>query len=162
MRMNKRLLVLVGVLVVLIVVVGAYWRSTPMHREQPNSVVNKQPKIPGEKKDVGSEQLPKNFPADVPIEEGAAVVQNFNVDNNGYQQATRSFETRNTLAQNLALYKKYLTSNGYQISTTIDQPNYKMVYGTKGKESLRIEMTDNSVSKIKTVSISYIQAGSAN
>ncbi len=158
--MNKRLLVLGGVLIVLIVAVGAYWHSPHKNASMPDNVITKQSQTTGAKKDVDAEQLPKNFPADIPIEEGASVVQNFNVDDKGYQQATRSFETQVSLDKNLALYKKYLTANGYKITVTIDQPTYKMVSGTKDKDNLRIEMTDNSVSKQKTVSITFIQTGS--
>jgi hypothetical protein len=65
------------------------------------------------------------------------------------------------LADNLTLYKEYLAKAGYKLQSTVDQPTYKMVSGTKGNASLQVSIDENSQFKTKTVNISYTETANA-
>ena len=105
--------------------------------------------------EVNNDKLPDKFPSDIPIESGATITQNYNATTtDGRYQATRAFETKKSLAENLALYTQYLQTNGWTIKATIDQPTYKMVTASKDKQQLQISISENSTSKVVTVTIS--------
>lgn len=110
------------------------------------------------KKDVPTNIVPNNFPADVPIEQGAKITQNYNATtSDGRFQATRAFETSKAMKDNITLYKDFLTRAGYKLGASIDQDNYKMISGVKDNERLQISVDQNQASKITTVSINYTQ-----
>jgi hypothetical protein len=156
--MNNKLVVLL-VLLLLAIIGGAFYLKMdkgtgpdPMKgdaSEKPKEVT---------KTEVPVDKAPEKFPSDMPIEAGSAILQNYNATApDGRFQATRVFETKESLATNLTIYRNYLTKSGYEIKSTIDQPNYKMVYGTKGNASIQVSIDQNTVSNIKTVSISYTE-----
>ncbi len=107
---------------------------------------------------VPATQLPGNLPSDLPIEKDAKVLQNFSatVDNLGVQY-TRSYETKKSLAENLAIFTDYLKKNGWTITATLDKEQYKMVAGRKGKDSMQVQMNTDPETKAHTVSISLTQ-----
>lgn len=157
--MHKRLIVLLAILFVVIAGSFIYWKfasktvdTPPPANEQ--AVVLEKPL----KSDVPTEKLPEKFPTNIPIEAGAKITQNYNTTSpDGSIQATRVFETKATLAENLALYKRYLSNNGYEIRSTIDQISYKMVIGANDDGTVQVSINQNSVTNIKTVSINYTQ-----
>lgn len=160
--MNKRIVYLVVLLVVLIIAAVYFFKQTDQTAEVSPEKQETEKATEIKKTDVDVNKNPEKFPADIPIEQGAAILQNYNATApDGRFQATRVFETKDTLAANLTIYRNYLTKSGYEVKSTVDQPNYKMVFGTKGNASLQISIDQNSVSNIKTVSISYTEQGKA-
>lgn len=116
-----------------------------------------------EKTNVDYSKLPEKFPASIPIESGAKITQNFNASSpDGNFQSTRAFETKETLAANLKLYTEFLKKDGWEIKATIDKPDLKMVFGQKDTEGIQVTMNENSITKKKTVSISYSTNSSVN
>lgn len=110
------------------------------------------------KKEVDKAKAPEKFPSDIPIEAGAVITQNYNATApDGRFQATRVFETKKTLAENLTIYKDYLEEDNWKVASTVNLENYKMVFGSKGKAQLQVSIDQNSESKVKTVSISYTE-----
>lgn len=104
---------------------------------------------------VPVDQVPDQFPENVPIEAGAAITQNYNVkDVDGSTQATRAFISKNTMAANLSLYKAWLTANNWEINATVDTPAYKMISGTKPKQELQVSISENVANKEITVTVS--------
>ena len=104
-----------GVAVVLIVLVVKTW---PHHRfdidtsEPPSVKITKLPVY----------QLPADFPAQIPVEEGVTVISNYNARNTrGQVQATRVFTSRKSAEDNLLFYKKYLDSDksGWHLEDTV-------------------------------------------
>lgn len=111
-----------------------------------------------DKVNVDFSQNPEKFPAKIPVEAGARITQNYNATTpEGIFQATKVFETSQSLSANLALYTKFFNDNGWNISATIDQPTIKMVAGEKDGKSIQVSITENKVSKIRTVSINYVE-----
>lgn len=116
-----------------------------------------------EKTNVDFSELPTKFPSNVPIESGAKTTQNFEVKSpDGNFQATRGFETKLSLADNLKLYTDFLKKDGWEIKATVDNKDLKMVIGQKAEKSLQITMNENTITKIKTVTISYAESKLAN
>ncbi len=105
-------------------------------------------------RDVDQSKLPDKFPADIPLEQGAKITQNYSSTTaDGHYQATREFETKKTLAENVKLYTDYFKKNGWIIGTGIDQPDFKVVSATKGNLSLQVTI-QNLPTGVNIVSIS--------
>lgn len=120
-------------------------------QEQPKSAVV-------QKTNVDFSKNPEKFPSDIPIEAGARITQNYNATTpQGMFQATKVFETSQSLGANLALYTKYFNDNAWKITATIDDATYKMVSATKDGKTIQVSIDENKVSKVKTVSISYTE-----
>ncbi len=108
--------------------------------------------------EVDKNQVPAKFPSDVPIESDAQILQNFNaITDDGRFQATRVFRTKKSLADNLSIYKNFLTESGFKVESTVNTPTYKMVTGTKGNTTIQASIDENSQSHAKTVNISYVE-----
>ncbi len=108
--------------------------------------------------EVDFAKAPQKFPADIPIESGAKITQNYNATTaDGHLQATRVFETKKSLEDNFKIYTNYLTKAGYEVKSTVDQTNYKMVYGIKDNSTIQVSIDENSQLNVKTVNISYIE-----
>ncbi len=155
--MNKKLIILFILTAALAITAGAYFRTNNKFNTARNHRASRLD-IGVVKKNVDVNQIPVKFPTDIPIEAGAKITQNYNATApDGRFQATRVFETKATLADNLTLYKAYLVKAGYKIQSMIDQPTLKMVYGTKDNGNLQVSIDENSQSHIKTVNISYTE-----
>ncbi len=156
MRSNRNIIIIVIVLLVL--VAGVLWtlRSKKIQKQADDEIIRASQV---EKVNVDFTKLPEKFPASVPIESGAKITQNYNSTTpNGHFQATRTFETKQTLDVNFNLYKDYLQKAGWKIESTTNDPEYKMILGSKGAENIQVDIGENSKTKIKTVSISYTLA----
>lgn len=107
---------------------------------------------------VAEGTLPNKFPADLPIEEGAKVTQNFNAtETDGRYNATRQFQSKATLSANLTLYTNYLKNNGWEILTTLDQPTLKMVLGRKDKQQLQAAIAIDPSTNNNVVTLSLTE-----
>lgn len=154
--------VLVGLIILLAIVAAVTVIATMfMNRDQsslPTDQSGEETQQEITKTDVESTKVPDKFPANVPMEEGAKITQNYNATaKDGRFQATRAFETSRTLAQNLTTYQTYMNSNGWEIKSTIDQENYKMLFATKDNATLQVDMNNNLEMDVKTVNISYTE-----
>ncbi len=166
---NKKILILIVVLVV--VAAGAYIasrtiklkKSGPVAAVQTKTPVQNKPEVPAkvdpmkvEKKDVPTNQVPDNFPLDIPIEKGAKITQNYNsTAENGLYQATRAFVTVKSLDENFKLYSDYLSQNGWKLISSLNQDNLKVLAATKGKSNLQITMSLNTANQSRTIEVSY-------
>lgn len=105
---------------------------------------------------VDSSKLPTMFPADIPLEEGAEVDQNYNAtSDDGGTQATRSFVTQKSFDENITIYKEYMQKNGWdiQISKAPDETS-RVLVGMKGLSQLQVSMAIVPASQKNFVTIS--------
>jgi len=122
---KKWKIAIVIVVVILVIGIGTwlYLRSMTAGNGLANKVVN-----------VPASQLPNDFPSIIPIEKGAVIVSNFNASApNGQVQATRSFDSAKSVAENLRFYELYILtsrSGWIPISSVNDpsDPNHAAVY----------------------------------
>ncbi len=163
---NKNtLFAVLGVLVIAAVAIGfIVFRHAPAPvTKLPENVapVQKQPEklvVPLEVKtqEVPVTKAPQSFPSAIPIEQGAKITQNYNATApNGMFQATRVFETGKSLDENFTLYNAFLKSDGWTLTNTVDQPTAKLLSAKKDQAQLQISMTENSVTKVREIDISY-------
>lgn len=158
----KKVFVFLLILILIGVAVTAYFyylnpRQTTDSDNQNNSSQN----AGGfsSKQEVEPTKNPEKFPTDVPIESGARITQNYNASTtDGRFQATKEFQTNKTLAENLTIYRSYLESNGWEIRSTVDQENYKMIFGVKGNADLQVSMDYNSEQDMRKVTIFYTES----
>lgn len=104
--------------------------------------------------DVEGDKLPDKFPADIPLEAEAPILQNYNLTaENGDFQATRVFETKKTLSENFALYSTYLKNGQWTLNSSSDEPKLKVLSASRDKDRLLITFTETEGSN--TVNISF-------
>src|SRR4051812_33086579 len=77
--------------------------------------------VPAEQVPAG--QLPKAFPADLPLEKNARVLENFETKDQatGKVLSTRVYVSAKTLDENWAAYQKYAKDEGWKIISSINQ-----------------------------------------
>lgn len=110
------------------------------------------------KADIPQDKLPNKFPEDMPIESGAVITQNFSAfGEDGSYQATRAFETTKSLAENMTIFRQYMTKNGWEIKSSVDNPTLKSVVAAKGTQRLSVSASDNPATKVKTVTITVTE-----
>jgi hypothetical protein len=108
------------------------------------------------KTEVPPGTAPQGFPADIPIEAGAKITQNYNATaGNGLFQATRVFDSSKSMDQNFAIYSDYLKSAGWTVVNTLNLSTTKVLAAKKGAANLQITIAQNTVTKVISVSISY-------
>jgi hypothetical protein len=92
--------------------------------------------------DIDLGKLPPNMPTDLPWENGVQIIGNHQVvdSETGIHRSDRSYITSKTMQQNLDIYKKYLKDNNWNISTTTDQADYKVLVAKKGNTQLEINL----------------------
>jgi len=163
MKTKAKYITALIVVVALVLVLAAFMVRYFMgqHRQQPVSqpqVFNPKPgqSLPVVKNDVPKNVAPQGFPADIPIESGATITQNYNATApNGMFQATREFQTKQSLGQNFALYSNYFASSGWKITNSLNLANVKILNAKKGNANLQITIFQNTTTKQNSISISY-------
>ncbi|QQS22838.1 hypothetical protein IPM19_04405 [bacterium] len=151
---NKRLMAVV--VVGFLIIAGLVYFIKDKRSSDTEQFYNDQ--VPSvQKTNVDFAKLPDKFPEDIPLETDAKITQNYNSTTpEGHFQATRTFETQLTLAENYGIYEKFLKDNGWTIIATTNDPGYKMIAGSKDKQNIQVTIDENKgSSKTKTVSISY-------
>lgn len=153
--MNKIKLLIILIIITLIAI-GAYvW----LNKQNKSVKVPAQQSAHVKKVNVDFSKSPEKFPSNIPMEADARITQNYNATGlNGTFQATRTFETAQSLASNLDLYKNFFTKEGWTVKATTDEPTFKMIMGVKDNQTLQVLIDENKVNKIKTVSITYTES----
>lgn len=146
------------ILLAVIAVLAQQNAKKQINRSNPNPAAAVQSTAPLKvtKTEVPAGQLPEGFLAGIPMEKGAAITQNYNaLAETGLFQATRVFVTAKSLDANFTLYLGYLKTNSWKITNTVNLAQTKVLSASKGPENLQITISQNSITKVKTVDISY-------
>jgi hypothetical protein len=96
------------------------------------------------------------WPANLPLEAGATMLQNYQQDVEAKQQGTKQFLSQKTLTENFELYKKYLSDNNWQVSATIDQAGIKYLSAQKDNIFFSITTTPYAGSKQTLVDLTLV------
>ncbi len=146
---------LVGLIIIIAFAIGVTLVISAFKKDDAPQPVAQEVKSPiKQKTEVPTDKLPDKFPPTLPVEQGAVISQNYNATaNNGQYQATRAFETKQTLAANYTLYTNWLKNNGWKINSNLDGPSYKMVSGSKEKQQLQVSISENTVTKTNSVTL---------
>jgi hypothetical protein len=150
------LAVIVAAIAIVAVVVISLVKKQSNETTPPTQQNQNQDQQTGKKTEVPTSQLPARFPADIPLEAGAQITQNYNADGpEGQYQASRVFISKQTLDANLATYQAYFKAKGWKVGATINEANYKFITGTK--DNAQLQVTAQLANGQKTVTISYTE-----
>lgn len=154
---DKKLLnIIIGVVILIALIVLVWWYAFP------SKPASKGPVKPVNKiENVKPAELPKGFPADLPLEAGAKILNNYNATSpdGKRMQATRSFESAKTASANFDLYKTYLTKNKWTILGEVNDPNKPQslaIFAKKGEGILNVGITPSGTAKTSIVDLSYL------
>jgi len=107
--------------------------------------------------EVPIDEVPAGFPADLPIEQGAAITSNFSAQaSDGRIQDTRAFESAKTVKQNFTLYSDFLTQNGWTITTSSETEMLSSIFATKDSGELAVNISKNILTGKVVVDLSFI------
>lgn len=127
-------------------------------QDQSKNQIPAQPeKVKVEMQTVAKNELPKDFPADIPLEAGAEIIFNFNATKaNGEFQASREFISKKTVAENYAFYQNALKENGWDITNTEENASAgSLIFAEKINNKLNIRIYIDADKKVR-VSINNI------
>lgn len=156
--MNKKSLVYVIISLVLILValvMISKTRKAPISPKNESGSATSSPFTPSITI-VPTSTVPSALPANLPLEAGAKVLQNFegSVKDSNQTQSTRVYVSSKTVDQNFTIYKKYLQDNNWMITSTVDQPNVKNFDASKGTSRMTVTIAKDSAGQV-TVNVSY-------
>lgn len=155
MRHRNKILVALVILAVLIAIILIGSNKSTKQVVDTNADQNQ---LEFSKSNVPSNQIPGIIPTDIPVESNAKVTQNYvSTTKDGLSQSNRVYETSKSLADNYKLYTDYMKKNGWEITSTINDENSKMISGRKQNSLLLVQMTVNKDTTSKTVTISATQ-----
>lgn len=154
---NQKKLIAVIIVLVLVVVAFLFLRNKNFVKDFANSD-NKLPQesqIPVEIERKSVEEIPAELPADLPFEEGQALIRNevLTSPTTNEVQFARGFYSKKTVDENYDIYKKYLSDNGWKILFDTKEESYAMLGGTKSgvNGNLQITISKNSITGDVTV-----------
>ena len=151
---NKNILMALAGMVILLLALVVFWEKPKTDRPQSENQ-NKPDKII--KKDLAADEVPARFPAEVPIEQGAQITQNYEADPpDGTHQATRVFESAKTVAQNYKFYSDFLTKNEWEIQTTLEDSNFAGLSAAKNGTNLLVTISKNSITGAVSVDLTAV------
>ncbi len=143
---TKRWVILSASLVLLILILLVLWLAV-RYQARKNLI------LPEGLTQVSTNKLPALLPANLPQEAGAIIRDNYNVNTNGVEQGTRRYVTKNTVAQNITLFKQYLQANGWTNIQTQSAGGVELLTATKASETMLISLSQNSVTQENVVDI---------
>lgn len=154
-NLKKILMVLAGIVVIAVAVV-VIMKAMKNSENQPEP----ERSLEVSKTSLSADKFPSYLPQNLPLEKDAKILKNEDsTTNDGRKQSTRSYETKKTQADNLRIFTQYMKTNGWAISATVDNAEYKMVTGRKGNERLHVQMNTDPETKAYTVTIALTQVG---
>ena len=144
-------ILIVGVLVAAAVIFMVYKPSSEVPaNNKPGDTTSQEESKPT---NVDPSQLPERFPAGMPLEEGAQVTQNYNLNKSGYFQSSRAFVTTKSVADNMKIYEKFFGTDGWTIIQKMDEQGVHTLVATKGDTRAHVDVVDNSNTGARTVEI---------
>lgn len=103
---------------------------------------------------VANEKLPDKFPADLPLETGAKVVDNYNATStSGNVQATREYESAKTPEQNYGVYNDFFNKNNWEVLTSSNTTTDRSLTVRKEQTVIQVLFYQNTVTKASVVRV---------
>ena len=158
MKSKNLVAILVVVLLIIVVVyVVAIKQKKPVTNNTPPPADQQQPQSYSPNI-IPNSELPKGLPSSLPLEQGATVLQNFDLKDpaTGKTQSTRIYVSKKTVDENWAVYQKYAADNGFAITSMVDQPAIKSFDAEKSGARLNVIIAKDSKGQV-TVSVNYIE-----
>jgi hypothetical protein len=162
--MSKNTLIAI-VVIILVVLLGTWWyihSITPkvamvhIATQSPSTTLPSTPVVT--QTTIPVSQVPNGFPSDIPLEQGVQITQNYTTQTNGQSQAGRVWVTNQTLSQQFDIYQNFFANkkNGWTIESTQNETAQKTIVAKKGDVQILVNINQNAITGVKTVSISAI------
>ncbi len=137
------------VTIIIIVVAGVYYKH---FYHAPLKV---------ERHEVSADTLPERFPANIPLEAGTGLIQNYTASAPGVPfQATREFSTHRTIAENFAIYKTFFSNFGWELVSATSS-SYATVLASNTTLNLQASVLITDPGNERTVNITVTSLRSA-
>lgn len=103
--------------------------------------------------------MPTDFPADIPVENGVKVEQSYSLNYAGQKQLTIVFLSTKTVKENYALYAGFLKEQNWTISNKYESVKLSSLYGTKESNDINVTISEGATAQaVKSqVSISILK-----
>ncbi|TSC54974.1 MAG: hypothetical protein LiPW30_440 [Parcubacteria group bacterium LiPW_30] len=155
--MKERNLFLVTIIIVVGVVLLFIYKKDLIEKIQvfkKDTTVTQEPV----RTDFGS-NVPADFPADIPIEEGVKTEQSYSLNYVGQKQLTIVFISTKTVKENYAFYADFLAKQGWNVSNKFESPKLSSLYGTKESNDINVTISEKKLdASVKSqVSISFLK-----
>ncbi|MDR3642389.1 MAG: hypothetical protein P4L74_02045 [Candidatus Doudnabacteria bacterium] len=164
MQTNNKYLVYGVVIVVLIVVAVlaiSKYNNASKQTAQPNGKnlkIAQNMAVPpaAQVTTIASAQIPSLMPAGLPWEDNAQILQNSEVKDpsTGKTHVSRSYISAKSLDANYSTYQKFIQTDGWVLSSSVNQPTVKNLVATKSGNELSITISSNTQKQV-TVSVVY-------
>ncbi|OHA88642.1 MAG: hypothetical protein A3C70_03530 [Candidatus Zambryskibacteria bacterium RIFCSPHIGHO2_02_FULL_43_14] len=103
----------------------------------------------------GTLSVPAEFPADIPLENGAVLESAITrYPNQGAQQLSVNYRSSRTVAQKYAEYKNYMNQAGYEITEGATNTTVRAIFGTKSEANLSVAISSSGGRTL--VQLSYL------
>jgi hypothetical protein len=113
------------------------------------------PKLDVQQTKVPNDKLPDKFPASLPIEQNAKVIDNFNsTASNGNFQATRQYESAKSPADNYKTFEAFFKKDGWTTLSAANTATDRNITVQKDKTIIQALFFTNTVSKASVAKIS--------
>ncbi len=148
--------IIIGLSIFIIVVgIGTYFYFNLIKRS-PTVATNAISTEPT-KTDFG-ENLPIDFPTNIPVESGVKVNQSYSLDYIGQKQLTIVFPSTKTIKQNYDLYTDFLKKDNWAVSNKYESITISSLYGTKERNDINVTISAGTGTSTKSqVSISVLK-----
>lgn len=151
LQSRKAIWVFVAIGLIAILTAGiSIWYASKYNSDDKDQV--KAPEV--KKTIVEAEAIPPRFPAGIPLEKDAKIIQNFSITTpGGGFQSSRTFETQRSLDENFALYNQYFNNRNWKIESSSDTAQLKQVTAVKDDLQVQVVLNENTEQNRKTVEI---------
>lgn len=109
-----------------------------------------------QKTDFGP-NMPADFPANIPFEQGVKMEQSYALDYPEQKQLTVNFASLKTVKQNYDLYEAFLNGDKWTISNRSEDEKISSLYGAKGNNEINITIALDETAGRAKVSISVLK-----
>jgi len=102
-----------------------------------------------------SSRVPDLLPSGLPFESGAVVTQNYNATSKdgSRQSSVRVYESKKSIAASYEAYRDFFTSKKFTIFGDIVDDKSALISGRLGDIVLTVDISENVVSKKRTVQV---------
>jgi len=141
----------------IVILVAAFGVVVLVFRNSANQVSYQPPAAaPAAVTPVNNAYLP-GIPNTLPLEWSAKVLQNFQFKDpgTGKTQHTRVYISGKTIDADFFAFQKYLQTNGWTITATVDQPTSKELDATKDANRISITIVKDAKTNTVDVNVSY-------
>ncbi|TSA45498.1 hypothetical protein D4R52_02335 [bacterium] len=155
-KIMKKSTIVIIILVAAVLVLAFVFSNGTLFNKKAGETGKKGPEV--KRTDLAKDAVPAGFPAEIPIEQGAKIVTNFQATNTeGKLQGTRVFESQKTVAQNYKIYTDFAANYAWKVMGKSESENLSSLLLAKDTAQLTINISKNTITGVVTVELNYMK-----